>query len=111
MMSDQFDKIIEQTLQSLDGARRAVPRPYLITRIKANMQQRDMKNAWAKLNDFLSRPAIAWTIILMLLVGNLAIIIMSRDSDRSFAKETMIEYKDESAMNMTDVYDIDNPEP
>jgi hypothetical protein len=65
---EKIQQEIERTLQSLDGVKRAQANPFLFTRIKARMDKR--ANGWEWIFSFVSRPAIAVAIILLVMVVN-----------------------------------------
>jgi len=65
---EKIQQEIEQTLQSLDGARRAEANPFLFTRIKARMSRK--ANVWERTFSFISRPAIAVAIVVLVMAVN-----------------------------------------
>ena len=66
---EQIQQEIEQTLQSLDGAKRAQANPFLFTRIKARMNKK--ANGWEEgIFSFVSRPVIAVAILLLVMAVN-----------------------------------------
>ncbi len=112
MDRSNIEKMVEETIQSIDGINKAVPKPYLLTRLNARMQQSMLQNGWTKLGSFLSRPVIALAGILLLLAINVAIISSNTTiPDRSLAEQTGSELKDEFAINVVSIYDTENQEP
>jgi hypothetical protein len=65
---EKIQQEIEQTLQCLDGAKRAEANPFLFTRIKARMAKKD--SAWERAFSFVSKPAIAVAIVLLVMTVN-----------------------------------------
>src|SRR5678809_26998 len=65
---EKIQQEIEQTLQSLDGAKRAEANPFLFTRIKARMGRK--ANVWERTFSFISRPAIAVVIVVVVVAVN-----------------------------------------
>ena len=65
---EKIQQEIEQTLQCLDGVKRAEANPFLFTRIKARMAKKE--NAWERTFSFISKPAIAMAIVLLVMVVN-----------------------------------------
>lgn len=60
---------IDQTLQSLDGAKRAEANPFLFTRIQARMNKKSSR--WEERTfSFLSKPAIAVAIVILVMAVN-----------------------------------------
>lgn len=67
--NEQIQKEIEKTLESLDGIKRAEANSFLFTRIKAKMQKQDSQ--WEERTfSFLSRPAIAFAIVVLVMAVN-----------------------------------------
>jgi len=65
---EKIHEEIERTLQSLDGTKRAEANPFLFTRIKARMNRK--ANAWEGVFSFISKPAIAIAILLIVMAVN-----------------------------------------
>lgn len=65
---EQIQQEIEKTLQSLDNMKRAEANPFLFTRIKARMQKND--NGWERTFSFISRPAVALAIVILVMTVN-----------------------------------------
>ena len=54
---ERIDKMTDEALDSLDGANRATPRPYLFTRLAARME-RQAESRWENVVRFIARPAV-----------------------------------------------------
>ena len=65
---EKIQQEIEQTLQCLDGTKRAEANPFLFTRIKARMAKKD--SMWDRTFSFISKPAIAMAIVLLVMTVN-----------------------------------------
>ena len=65
---EKIQQEIEQTLQCLDGVKRAEANPFLFTRIKARMAKKD--SLWERTFSFISKPAIAMAIVLLVMTVN-----------------------------------------
>ena len=66
---EKIQQEIEQTLQSLDGVKRAEANPFLFTRIKARMNKK--ANGWEEgIFSFVSKPAIAVAILVIVMAVN-----------------------------------------
>jgi hypothetical protein len=66
---EKIQQQIEQTLQSLDGVKRAQANPFLFTRIKARMNKK--ANGWEEgIFSFVSKPVIAVAILLLVMAVN-----------------------------------------
>ena len=66
--NEKIQQEIEQTLQCLDGVKRAEANPFLFTRIKARMNKK--ANVWERTFSFISKPAIAVTIVVLVMAVN-----------------------------------------
>ena len=65
---EKIQQEIEQTLQCLDGVKRAEANPFLFTRIQARMAKKD--STWERVFSFISKPAIAMAIVLLVMIVN-----------------------------------------
>jgi len=65
---EKIQQEIEQTLQCLDGVKRAEANPFLFTRIKARMDRK--ANVWERTFSFISKPAIAVAIVVVVMAVN-----------------------------------------
>jgi len=65
---ENIQQEIEQTLQCLDGVKRAEANPFLFTRIQARMAKKD--SVWERTFSFISKPIIAMAIVLLVMAVN-----------------------------------------
>ena len=105
---EKIQQEIEQTLQCLDGAKRAEANPFLFTRIKARMAKKD--GAWERTFSFISRPAIAMAIVLLVMAVNGWALLGSNSnsnviSDSANVSELANEY---NVVASVDNYDYEN---
>jgi len=70
---DHIDKLVEDTLNSFDGAARAIPKPYLFTRLHARMHNAN-EGAWDKLFRFISTPSVAMTALCLIIIVNALVV-------------------------------------
>lgn len=64
---EHISQEVEKTLNSLEGIQRVPSNPHLFTRIKARMEP---SGRWEKIVYFISRPAIAYSVLILLLAIN-----------------------------------------
>ncbi len=102
---------VENALQSLDGIQRAEPAPYLITRINAALASRQPETSWSKIAAFISRPVVAFALMLVLVLVNGLIILgaNSTEADNNMATADNNPY--EYAASITSNYDLENVQP
>ena len=106
---EKIQQEIERTLQSLDGSKRAEANPFLFTRIKSRMNKK--VSGWDGLFSFVSKPAIAIAILIIVmavngwaLLGSGTSETIAGDGNTSFS-ELANEYNTVASMNN---YDYEN---
>lgn len=110
MNSNHIDKMIEETINSFDGASKATPQPFLLTRVLARLNsEQETKNWWGRAVAFMSRPVVALTAALLIIALNTTIII--RNSKNNNLSANVGSTKDEYAINVISIYDTENQEP
>ena len=78
---EKIELEIGQTLQCLDGVKRAEANPFLFTRIQARMAKKD--GAWERTFSFISKPIIAMAIVLLVMAVNGWALLGSGSNDNS----------------------------
>jgi hypothetical protein len=71
--SDIENKVAE-ALNSLEGIGRASAGPYFYTRVKAHLDN-GLRSKWERIGSFLSRPAIALSVVFIILLANLFVLV------------------------------------
>ena len=107
---EQINKLIEDTLNSVDDVRRAEPKPFLLTRINARMSRGE--TAWEKAGWFIGRPVVAFTGLCMILLINAMVIMFNKTSNAAAATEQVAQTgADEFSYTVVTIYDNENPQP
>jgi hypothetical protein len=109
MENKKLNEVIDGTLNSIDRIQRAAAKPYLFTRLQARMQ-RSEETVWDKALYFLSKPAVAFTCVALVVGINVAVFTINNDENALATDESYV---------TTDVYNpdvatlnyIENPEP
>ena len=72
-----IEKRVEDTLNSLDGIKRATPQPWLFSRIKARLsrEEADERTVWGAIESFLSKPAVVIAGLCLILLFNGALLL------------------------------------
>lgn len=70
---------IDAILESLEGMERAMPAPFLHTRIVARMQ-REQSGGWSKAMYFLARPYVAISMSMLLILLNAYVIFSGTEA-------------------------------
>lgn len=103
---ENINKMIEEALGSVDDAQRAEPRPFLLTRINARMNK-GTESVWEKAGWFISRPAVAFTGMCLIVLLNVMVVMFNKTPD-SAAEQTVQTQTDEFSYTAATIYDIDN---
>lgn len=89
---------IEETLESFAGVQQAEPAPFFYTRVRSRLE----KNAlgwWESFGAFITRPVVAFTSILLVVLLNAAVIYTQRsNSGISITKTEQVTEDDYSAV-------------
>lgn len=101
---------IEVILNSLDGLQRAQPAPFFYTRLQARMTRAE-KNVWEKITYFVSRPVIAFTMVSLVILINLAVLINQNGSSSSSTDQTYQSVYEDYTVASNDFYDYEIKEP
>lgn len=108
MQNKGIEKKVEETLESLNGMRRAAPPLFLLTRINAKIKERtELVNIWTMAGVILTRPMYTIAGILFIILIN--VIVISRINNSVPGNSTGS--KDEFVVNVVSIYDIENLEP
>lgn len=81
-----IEQKVEETLSSLDHTQRATANPFLYTRIMASLTPEE-KNLWSRALQILSRPVIAITAILFVIIVNSLVLLQSTDTSQATVQE------------------------
>ena len=105
----QKENWINETLTALNTEKQDAS-PYLLTRLHARLNKPEETGIWAKMILWISRPAVALSLLLMILAGNgWAIATKYKHQQRSTAINGG--YREDFASTLVSVYDYENPEP
>jgi hypothetical protein len=108
---EQINKLVEEALNSVDDAQRAGPKPFLLTRINARMNK-GTASVWEKAGWLITRPAVAFTGLCMIVLLNVLVVMNNKTSDSAnFAEQTTQSQADDLSYNAATIYDIDNTQP
>jgi hypothetical protein len=109
MEKNKLAKLIDETMDSMDGAERATPAPFLLTRLHAALRREEV-SYWERITVFLCRPGVAVAAVLLVLVLNFFMYTYSNSSQGRF--QTIVSGADEYSMiNPAALFDIENTQP
>lgn len=110
MQKRSIEKLVEETLNSLEGAKRAEAKPFLLTRVLAKINSgEETANVWTRISVFLSKPAVALAGLLLIVLINAAIIFSNTKDKENM--QNINSSKDEFAVNVLSIYESENQEP
>ena len=110
MNTQKIAKLVDETINSMDGAERAEPAPYLLTRINARMGMQAL-STWEKVGAFLSRPGVAFSLVIFLIIVNIMIYGYGENFDRSSLQGTQVSADEYSMNGSSAIFDLENIQP
>ena len=111
-MSDIFDDKIDGILKSIDGIAKASPKPFLLTRINAELNNAVAETVWSKVAFYLKKPMVSgFSILLLVLINIFAIKSIKTGNEKENIAKSISAQKYDFAINVSVLYDIENQEP
>ncbi|RYD78104.1 MAG: hypothetical protein EOP53_11795 [Sphingobacteriales bacterium] len=111
MDKNKLNKLVEETMNSMDVAGKATPAPFLLTRINARMEREDAYSTiWEKVSAFIAKPAVAFPVLAVVLAINFFIIRSSvnNNSSSSASDYSKVATDDYSLSTATSLFDFEN---
>ncbi len=108
--NEHFNQWVDEALNSFDGAQRAQPRPYLLTRLNAKMQKTE-DSVWDNALRFLSRPVVAMACVLVLVTVNTVVFTFNSTANNTVAADEQFTVADDYSSVIATLNDIENLEP
>jgi hypothetical protein len=106
----EIENEVEATLNSLEGVLPASPRPFFFTRVQARLNKNE-QTYWEVLSSFIAKPAIAFTVIIAIVVMNAVAVFEQTESAPVLADQTEQSAYDEFNLAANSFYDFENAEP
>ena len=114
MINDEnINRQIEDTLNSIGEIKRASPKPYLLTRINARLNNQ-VKSFWEGVAVFISRPAVLILGLCLILAANISVLLQNKSSSINTATERSINSvtdEDEYSTSFATIDNFENSEP
>jgi hypothetical protein len=107
MNDNNVDKNIDAALNSFDGANRAMPKPFLFTRLMARMNRAE-ENSWEKALRFIARPTVA--IAGLCLVIGINAVVLFNNTGKTTVADQAYNNTDEFSTNVASLYNFENTE-
>lgn len=99
-----IEREVDKTLNSIEGINRALPEPYLFTRVKARLEKEE-KSFWYTAVTFISRPVVAFTTIIIAVLINALIVFELRSETSQPANEEEQLFANEYNLTNNTIYD------
>lgn len=110
--NDHINKLIEDALNSVDDIQQAEPKPFLLTRINARMNN-GTASIWEKAGWFITRPAVAFTGLCLIILINVMVMMNtgSLNTNNNNTEQVAVNSADELSSTVATIYDIENTQP
>ncbi len=109
MDNNKLAQLVNETMDSMAGAERATPAPFLLTRIHAALRREEI-SYWERIILFICRPGVAVAAVLLVVILNLFMYTYS--SSNQVSRQTMNSAAEEYSMiNPAALFDIENTQP
>jgi hypothetical protein len=110
-LNENINKLIEEAMESVDNVERVEPKPFLLTRIHARMN-RETASVWEKTGRFITRPAVAFAGLCILLLINITVILSNKASNEVSPTDQVTQNStDEFSYTVATIYDNENTQP
>ena len=104
-----FEKKVEDVLNSLDGIQRAEPQPWFFSRVKGRLSRQEAKTGWESIGSFLSRPAVAIAGLVLILALNGFVLLNQTSADAVASNQIEQQPNDsESLIASSSSFDYEN---
>ncbi len=110
--NEHINKLIHNALNSADDVSRATAKPYLLTRINARLQSDITENFWDVALKFISKPAIAFASIAIVIAINVFVFsnsINEKNTATTIDDQSLTAY--DYISNVAVINNIENQEP
>ena len=108
---ENINKLIEESLNSMDDVKRAEPKPFLFTRINARMNK-GTESVWEKAGWFITRPAVALAVVCLVLIINATAIFYNKAETQVATTDVAVQNTaDEFSYTVAGIYDSENTQP
>ena len=107
--NENIDRKIEAAFNSIDCIKRAIPKPFLLTRINARLGNQ-AKNFWDNAALFMSRPVVMVSGLCLILTINLTVLLQNKSSANNTVAERTVNTVAEEDEYSTTFATIDNIE-
>lgn len=104
--NDHIELQVNEALNSLDDIKRAKPRPFLHTRIMASLAEE--RSIWNRMAAFVSRPAVAFAGLIIILLLNAAALFNASNSNMNGISRDVAVADEYNPSAVSSLYDYEN---
>jgi hypothetical protein len=99
MKKNNIQQRVEDAMESLDGIQQVAPAPFFYTRLKARLERAE-KSVWETIGSFISRPAVVFATICLVLLLNVTVLF------RGHSSEIATPSADQNEQTLNNAYDV-----
>ncbi len=96
---------VEDALSSLDGLQPASPGAFFYTRVQARLHKTE-KSVWDHLSLLVARPAVAFTVICVILLMNILVFLQQKNVSNALADQQEQSYYEDFNNTADNFYDF-----
>jgi hypothetical protein len=104
---EQVNKLVENAMNSIEGAEKASPAAFLLTRINARLEH-PKQTVMERMIWFIGKPVVAVSGLCLLLLVNAAV-ILNQPNEIPGVTEQVQNTPDEFSTTIATIYDNENP--
>ena len=102
-----IEQKLEDALNSLDGIRRAEPRPFFYTRVMGRLERQD-RSVWESIGGFLAKPVVAIAGLCLILALNVVALTRDDSSSLTSSSETQVPDNEYILASSNSSFDYEN---
>ncbi len=105
--SDEFELWADGIYNSMNQAHRAIPSPFLLTRVLQSNATKKKDGGWEMISYWLTKPLVAFTILFFVVLLN--VVLITGTGNMQFKRSDNA--NDYFTTSITSIYDVDNITP
>src|SRR5688572_723619 len=105
----EIQRKVEEAMESLAEIKRASPDPFFFTRLQARISRED-SSIWERMTRLVSRPAIAFMTVSLVLILDVAVAVNENSAPLS-TQQDLAEIATADDLGTNAFYDIENVQP
>ena len=103
--NSDIQKLVDETLNSLNGIQKAEPTPFLFTRVMARLNKEE-NSLWEKLAYIFSKPAVTFATVILFIAINSVVLYRVAGNSTSAPQEQAVMADNDFDLSVNSIYDI-----